>query len=381
MTDDTIVYDAQPPKPPAYAVSFDVEGPSPVSRLSSFFRLVLVVPILLFLGIIAGTTGTGVLGGLLLAHWITVLIRGRPVGWIYRTIVAIQRFAFRAYSYLFLIVDKYPPFEGDWSVSYEVEQPERIQRKQLVIWKTLASIPHLIALVVLWFAVVVCVVIAWFAILFTGRFPLGLRGFIVGWLHWAARVGAYWMSLRDEYPPFSTSAEAGPASNTTHVWSGVGGFVLAGAVAGGIIAVVIATSNLEDAEVSYASLLAGESSPTLEVFEIRITLLGADDRYEFEDALFIPEEGGRFVSFTADLLNVSKYDEEIRDDDFELKDTLGDKHEPLLVSYGGLTGPRELFGNNRGIIIVIFEIPRQEEPAVFEFEPEPLQRARFNFTR
>ena len=92
MTDDTIVYDAQPPKPPAYAVSFDVEGPSPVSRLSSFFRLVLVVPILLFLGIIAGTTGTGVLGGLLLAHWITVLIRGRPVGWIYRTIVAIQRF-------------------------------------------------------------------------------------------------------------------------------------------------------------------------------------------------------------------------------------------------------------------------------------------------
>ena len=117
------------------------------------------------------------------------------------------------------------------------------------------------------------------------------------------------------------------------------------------------------------------------MFEIRITLLGADDRYEFEDALFIPEEGGRFVSFTADLLNVSKYDEEIRDDDFELKDTLGDKHEPLLVSYGGLTGPRELFGNNRGIIIVIFEIPRQEEPAVFEFEPEPLQRARFNFTR
>ncbi|HEY5639906.1 MAG TPA: DUF4389 domain-containing protein, partial [Dehalococcoidia bacterium] len=298
-----------------------------------------------------------------------------------RAIVAIQRFMLRAYTYFFLITDQYPPFEGDWSVNYEVDQVERIQRKQLVIWKTLASIPHIIALAVLWFAVVVCVVIAWFAILFTGRFPLGLRGFITGWLRWGARVGAYWISLRDEYPPFSLSADAGPTSNTTHVWSGIGGFMLAGAAVGGIIAVVIATSNVEDADVSYAGLLAGEPSPTLEVQEIEITLLGANDRSEFADSIFFAEEGERFVGFTVALFNVSQYGEVINDDDFRLKDTGGDGHDPTLVSYEGSVGPLDLEGDALRFLIVIFEIPDDKEPVEFEFEPEALQRARFKFTQ
>ena len=364
-----------------YPVSFDVEGPAEVSRLSTFFRIILLIPVALFLGIIGSIGAGGLLGGLLLAHWITILIRGRPVGWICRAIVAIQRFALRAYTYFFLITDKYPPFEGDWNVSFEVDQTERIQRKQLVIWKTLASIPHIIALVVLWFAVIVCIVISWFAILFTGRFPLGLRGFITGWLRWSARVGAYWMSLRDEYPPFSLSADAGPTSTTTHVWSGIGGFVLAGAATGGIIAIVIATANLEDAEVSYAGLLAGEPSPTLEVQEIEITLLVASDRYEFVDGLFFADEGDRYVAFTVALLNVSKYDEEISNNDFRLKDSGGDGHDPALVSYEGSVGPLALEGDALGFVIVVFEIPDDEEPAEFEFEPDWLQRARFEFTR
>lgn len=382
MIDDTVLYDAQPPpKPPPYPVSFDVEGPAEVSRLSTAFRIILAIPLALFVSIIGSIGAGGILGGLILAHWITVLVRGRPVGWICRAIVAIQRFVLRAYTYFFLITDKYPPFEGDWSVNYEVEQTDRLQRKQLVIWKTLASIPHVIALVVLWFAVVVCVVISWFAILFTGRFPLGLRGFIVGWLRWSARVGAYWVSLRDEYPPFSLSADAGPTSTTTHVWLGVGGFVLAGGAIGGIIAVVIATANLEDAEVSYAGLLAGEPSSTLEVQDIEITLIGADDRYEFADSLFIPDVGDRFVSFTAEIVNVSKYKEKIHDNDFGLEDAGGDGHDPLLVSYGGSVGPRDLKGGAVGFVQVIFEIPLDEDPEVFEFEPDFLQRAKFEFTR
>ncbi len=381
MTDDTVLYDARPSPPRKYPVSFDVEGPAEVSRLSTFFRIILLIPVALFLGII-GSIGTGgILGGLILAHWITVLIRGRPVGWICRAIVAIQRFVLRAYTYFFLITDKYPPFEGDWNVHYEVDQTERIQRKQLVIWKTLASIPHVIALVVLWFAVVVCIVISWFAILFTGRFPLGLRGFIVGWMRWGARVSAYWISLRDEYPPFSFSADASPTSTTAHVWSGIGGFVLAGGAIGGIVAIAIATSNLEEAEVSYAGLLVGEPSETLEVQDMQITLLQASDQYEFADSLFFPEEGERFVFFTAGIINVGAYDEEIKDEDFKLKDTAGDSHDPVLVSHGGRAGPSELPEAAIGFVAVIFEIPRGEDPVALEFEPEWLQRARFEFTR
>ena len=383
MTDDTVVYDAQPPpktKPAPYPVSFDVEGPAEVSRLSTFFRIVLLIPVALFLWIIVSILGS-FLGGLILAHWITVLIRGRPVGWICRAIVAIQRFAFRAFTYFFLITDQYPPFEGDWNVHYEVDQTERIQRKQLVIWKTLASIPHFIVLSVLWFAVIACIIISWFAIIITGRFPLGLRGFIVGWMRWSARVGAYWISLRDEYPPFSLSADASATSNTAHVWSGIGGFVLAGGAIGGIVALVIATANLEEAQVSYAGLLAGEPSPTLEVQSMRITLLAADNRYEFADGLFVPEDGDRFVSFTAEIINVGSFNQEIEDNDFELKDSGGDGHDPVIVSYLGRVGPVELLGGSFIFVRMIFEIPRDEDPEAFEFEPEWLQRAKFEFTR
>jgi hypothetical protein len=73
----------------------------------------------------------------------------------------------------------------------------------LFVWKTVASIPHFIALVVLWFVVLVLTFVAWFAILFTGRYPRGLYDFVSGFVRWGARVGAYWTSLTDEYPPFS----------------------------------------------------------------------------------------------------------------------------------------------------------------------------------
>ena len=200
-------------------------------------------------------------------------------------------------------------------------------------------------------------------------------------VRWVARVSAYWMSLRDDFPPFSLSAEAGPATNKVHVLSGVGGLVLTGGAIGGIIAVLIATSNLEDTEVSYAGLLDGEPSPTLELQEIEFTLLGVDDRYEFADGLFIPEDGDRFVSFTAVMLNVSKYDEVIYDNDFRLKDPGGNGYDPVLVSYGGSVGEHDLKGGAIGYVRVIFEMPRVEEPEAFEFEPDWLQRARFEFTK
>jgi hypothetical protein len=102
-----------------------------------------------------------------------------------------------------LLTDKYPPFEGDWLLSYEVERPEEISRWRLLFWKFITAIPHFIILIVLWFVVAVVVVIAWFAILFIGRFPRGLHGLVEGVLRWQARVTAYVMSLTDQYPPFS----------------------------------------------------------------------------------------------------------------------------------------------------------------------------------
>lgn len=204
--------------PPEYPVRFEADYVEPLSRLSTLFRLILMIPLIIVAAIL--TSGfdvsardetarrslefsSGTLGGLIIVHWIAVFLRRRPVAWIFGAIVAIQRFALRALSYVLLLRDKYPPFEGEWSVRYEVDMPEQLSRWKLIIWKTIASIPHFIILLVLWFVVVAVTVISWVAILFTGRYPRGLHNLVSGWLRWNARVGAYWISLTDRYPPFS----------------------------------------------------------------------------------------------------------------------------------------------------------------------------------
>jgi hypothetical protein len=207
------------PIQPAYPVRFEMDYQEQLSKLSTFFRLILMIPLAIFVSIIAGTTdinsysrgdgsdfvfvSIGALGSFILAHWIVVFLRLRPATWIFDTIVHIQRFAIRAACYFFLMVDKYPPFEGDWPVRYEVDRPETLSRWKLVFWKFITAIPHLLILIALWFVVVVVVMLAWFAILFTGRFPRGMHNLVEGVFRWAARVYAYVISLTDEYPPFS----------------------------------------------------------------------------------------------------------------------------------------------------------------------------------
>jgi hypothetical protein len=112
-----------------------------------------------------------------------------------------------------------------------------------------------------------------------------------------------------------------------------------------------------------------------------VTLLGAADGYQFVDGLFIAAEGDRLVLFTAAIGNVGGYDETIHDDDFQLKDTGGDSHDPLLVSYGGSSEPGELEEDEVAFVAVIFEIGGDVNPDEFEFQPHWDQRARFEFTR
>jgi hypothetical protein len=73
----------------------------------------------------------------------------------------------------------------------------------LVLIKWLLLVPHYIVLWLLGIATFVVVVIAFFAVLFTGRWPQGLRDFVVGYARWTTRVNAYFYFLTDAYPPFS----------------------------------------------------------------------------------------------------------------------------------------------------------------------------------
>jgi hypothetical protein len=374
-TPDDFGRPTSPPTEP-YPVSFEFNGPENVSRLSTLFRLILALPLLLFLAIIGG-----VLQSLVLAYWLSALVRGgRPVGWIGSAIVAILRFHFRTFTYLLLLADKYPAFEGDWFAQLEADRPERISRRQIFFWKTFALVPHFICLSVLSYAVAVCEVIGWFAILFTGRFPRGLRNFVVGWLRWSARATFYWISLRDEFPPYSLSSEASAGSKGALRFSALGGFAAVVLVGAGIGVSYAALSGSETAHVSYAQLTRGNESSEIEVEDIVVALLSADNDYGFPDDLLIPDFDSRFVMFEAGIINDSVQDMAIELDDFQLRDDGGDKNRPLFASIGGVVPPARLDSGGGTIVLLVFEVEGDADPTEFRYYPSGgFKNAKFIF--
>ncbi len=200
---------------PSYPVRFEAEYPEQLGRLSSAFRIFLFIPVAIFLALVGGqafsygdigegtSTTLGAGGGIVLAIWATVIVRQYVPHWLFDFQVALMRFQVRAYGYLALLTDRFPAFEGEYPINFDVSYPDKLNRWTVAIWKIITSIPHFIILIFLYFAVFVVVVIAWFAILFTGRFPKGLHTFVAGVFRWSLRVQAYIFSLTDEYPPFS----------------------------------------------------------------------------------------------------------------------------------------------------------------------------------
>jgi ribosomal protein L40E len=381
--------------PGPYPVRFEADYPQRLSRLSTFFRIILAIPLAIFVTILGGSASFlapgmsfsfGLINFVLFIYAIAVLLRGRPPRWMFETIAAIQRFLLRAYTYFILMTDRYPPFDGVWPVRYEVDRPERISRWQILIWKTIMSIPHFFVLAVLSLVVGILTFVAWFAILFTGRYPQGLYNFSAGWLRWYARVGAYWMSLTDEFPPYSLDAEAGRGSRAAYLASaGVGTIATAGLVAG-VVALFSISPQTEEAFVSYEGLLNGEPSATLEASGMQIRLLSAEDSYEFADGLFEPRFGNRFVAFEMELVSVSSSNTgftTVFEGDFHLKDSAGDGHDPVVVSLEGLDLPRSLLEGERAMVIAIFEVPRFAEPGELTYSSGVFlafgERAKFKF--
>ena len=200
-----------PPPPPAgppavtatqYPVNFDVEYPEQCSRATTFFRTILAVPQYLVLNY-----GVGVIARLLgLYSVFTLLFAKRHPHNGFATQVWMQRWLANFAGYVLLLRDRHPPFTGErgaYPVLYEAIEPPELSRG-LPLIKWLLALPHYIVLFFLYIAALLCVVIAWFAILFVGRYPRGLFDFVVGVHRWQVRVSAYaFYMLTDRYPPFS----------------------------------------------------------------------------------------------------------------------------------------------------------------------------------
>ena len=199
-----------------YPLTFSVDYPDrPLNRVSTGFRIFAAIPILILIATIGGgawSLGAGTtlaLGGsglLFIPPLLMILFRRKYPRWWYDWNLEFMRFSNRIYTYLALMDDRYPSTEDQQSVRLDFAYPdaERELSRWLPLVKWFLAIPHYVVLALLWILAYFCVVIAWFAILFTRRYPRGLFGIVESVLRWGNRVSAYaFLLVTDRYPPFS----------------------------------------------------------------------------------------------------------------------------------------------------------------------------------
>jgi len=202
----------------AYPVRFTVDYPDrPLDRLTTGFRIVVAIPILIVLGTVSGggswessydttRTTTVAAGGLLFfGPLLMILFRQKYPRWWFDWNLELQRFGNRVGVYLALMDDRYPATDQHQSVHLDYPYPDaqRDLNRWLPLVKWLLAVPHYVVLFFLWIAALVVVVVAWFAILFTGRYPRGMFDFVEGVIRWNNRVIVYaWVLVTDRYPPF-----------------------------------------------------------------------------------------------------------------------------------------------------------------------------------
>jgi hypothetical protein len=188
---------------------FDVAYPERLSRWLIFVKWLLAIPhyVVLYLYGFAASILT-------IIAWFAILFTGRIPRGIFDFIVGYLRWSANVSAYYLLLRDEYPPFspaDGLYPVHFSLAYPARLSRWKIFL-KWLLVIPNIVVLYFIALAAFVCTVIAWFAILFTGRYPPGLFTFVVGTLRWSTRVNTYVWLLTDRYPPFTTAAlPGGPA--------------------------------------------------------------------------------------------------------------------------------------------------------------------------
>ena len=199
-----------------YPVHFSVDYPDrALNRVTTAFRIIVMIPIAIVLGAVSGGgwhsstggwAGAGAGGLLVLAPLLMILFRQKYPRWWFDWNLELQRFANRVGIYLALMDDRYPATDDRQSVHLDYTDPDaqRDLNRWLPLVKWFLAIPHYIVLLFLDVAVIVVVIVAWFAILFTARYPRGIFDFVEGVIRWHNRVIAYaFVLITDQYPPFS----------------------------------------------------------------------------------------------------------------------------------------------------------------------------------
>lgn len=218
------------PAPAPYPVTYDVQPQhADRNRLTVAFRLILAIPQWLLVGGPGGSgisipwswrggdfrfaffsaLGNGVLGFaaavMAIISWFAIVFTGKQPRGLWDFTNFFMRWRGGAVAYMALLRDEYPPFgpgDGSYPAAFSVASFPETRERWSVGLRLIYAIPQIIVLFFLGIAWAITVIIAWFAILFTGRYPAGMYSFGVGYMRWSLRVEAYLLLMRDEYPPF-----------------------------------------------------------------------------------------------------------------------------------------------------------------------------------
>jgi hypothetical protein len=202
-----------------YPATLEIDYPDrELDRLTTLLRPFTVIPIAVVLGLVMGPSADSssgqhdvlAAGGFVSAATALMLVfRRKYPRWWFDWNLALARFGTRVTAYLALLRDEYPSTDEEQAVHLEIPYPDaaRELNRWLPLVKWLLAVPHYLALLFVGVAAIACVVAAWFAILFTGRYPRALFRFVVGAFRWSLRVAAYaFLLTTDRYPPFSLAA-------------------------------------------------------------------------------------------------------------------------------------------------------------------------------
>lgn len=358
---------------------FEVEYWERLSRWKTAFRLLLALPALIFANLFLVAFLVPAVSVFFLAGWIAVFLKRRYPRWLFVALSGYLAFTARLGAYGLLLTDRYPSFDIDNSpvtLEYDEPAPGSLSRWRVWLWKSILVIPHFIVLWFLWYAVQAVTVIAWFAILFTGRYPRGLFGFVTGVGRWFYRVIGYVASFNDRFPPFALSAEAGPGSTTSAVICGMGGGLATAAMAALVVLVASFDPATTTVQVDYAALERGSVHPQRGFGElggdplISVTLQGVADPGDDLAGLITAGRGERTVVFEWRLVNVSDRDVTITASRLRLKATISGfetNYSAELLAIDGRAAPERLAGFDEATVRAVFIIPVGAEPVELRF--------------
>lgn len=192
----------------AYAARLEIDYPDrELDRVSTLLRIFYVIPIAIVLGLIGGGESFWLATSSILfaPTALMIVFRQKYPRWWFDFNRELARFGTRVGAYFVLLSDEYPSTTDEQYVHLELDYPDATRLNRWApLYKWFLAIPHFLVIFVLSIAAVLATIVAWFIILFTGRYPEGIFEFVVGVARWDLRVAAYaFLLVTDEYPPFS----------------------------------------------------------------------------------------------------------------------------------------------------------------------------------